>query len=581
MARLLTLFVSMAFLAVVTVAPALADKRVALVVGNAAYKNAGELTNPKNDATDMSAALKKAGFQVVDGFDLDKTNFDRKIRDFAAALSGADVGLFFYAGHGLQVAGQNFLVPVDAELTTAAALEFEMVRLDVVHRIMEHATTTNILFLDACRNNPLARNLARALGTRSAEIGRGLAAVESGSGTLISFSTQPGNVALDGTGRNSPFAGALVKHISTSRDDLSALLIAVRNDVMNATQRKQVPWEHSALTGRFYFNSARQATVATAPPTPAWRLSEAAEAWDRTKDTANIAALELFIGRYKDTYYADLARLRIAELKKRQAAAATPPPAPNPTPAIDKRDASAPVTACDELAAADYDQASRSKGVYIEDMRGPEALAACQEAVKLYPKEPRFLFLLGRATQRSGAFREANELQAKALAAGYVAANLPLGRAYEKGDAVTRDLARAKEYYQRAANAGNTSAMAVLARYYRDGVGVARDLTKDIEYLRKATELGSPVAMNDLGWHYRDGLGVVRNEKEALTWFVKAAERGNLWAMRNIGDLYEKGRGVQKDCKKAREWYTKAAVSDHTDAKKMLAALPVNCPDKP
>ena len=112
-------------------------------------------------------------------------------------------------------------MPVDAQLSTASALDFEMVRLDLVHRTMEREAQTNILFLDACRDNPLARNLARAMGTRSAEIGRGLAQVESGVGTLISFSTQPGNVALDGAGRNSPFAGALVKQLSTSNDDLT------------------------------------------------------------------------------------------------------------------------------------------------------------------------------------------------------------------------------------------------------------------------------------------------------------------------------------------------------------------------
>ncbi len=235
-------------------ASALAGKRVALVVGNSAYQQTPRLTNPRNDATDVSSALRKHGFQVIEGVDLDKAAFDRKVRDFANALEDATAGLFFYAGHGLQVAGQNYLVPVDAQLTTAAALEFEMVRLDVVHRLMERQTSTNILFLDACGDNPLARNLARAMGTRSAEIGRGLAAVEFGIGTLISFSTQPGNVALDGVGqRNSPFAGALVRHITSSADDLSTQLIAVRNDVMKQTQRKQVPWEHSALTGRFFF----------------------------------------------------------------------------------------------------------------------------------------------------------------------------------------------------------------------------------------------------------------------------------------------------------------------------------------
>jgi uncharacterized caspase-like protein len=264
-----------------------AAKRVALVVGNSAYKHAGELANPNNDASDVAAALKKAGFQVIEALDLDKATFDRRIRDFATALSGADVGLFFYAGHGLQVAGKNYLVPIDAELTGAEALDFEMVQLDTIHRIMERQSNTNIIFLDACRNNPLARNLARAMGTRSAEIGRGLAAVESGVGTLISFSTQPGNVALDGHGRNSPFAAALVGRIASSNDDLSVILIDVRNDVRKATQNKQVPWEHSALTGRFYFN-APALVAPSAPAASAEKLaSEAAQAWELVKTTTD------------------------------------------------------------------------------------------------------------------------------------------------------------------------------------------------------------------------------------------------------------------------------------------------------
>ena len=239
------------------------EKRVALVIGNSAYQNTPSLPNPVNDAADMSAALKNQGFKTIEGFDLDKQAFERKVRDFSTALAHADVSLFFYAGHGLQVAGQNYLVPIDAKAETADALDWEMVRLDLVQRTMERGTSTNIIFLDACRNNPLARNLARAMGTRSAEISRGLAAVESGVGTLISFSTQPGNVAVDGSGRNSPFAGALVKHIS-SNDDLSTILISVRNDVIRETQGKQVPWEHSALRARFYLSPSAQVSLSRA-----------------------------------------------------------------------------------------------------------------------------------------------------------------------------------------------------------------------------------------------------------------------------------------------------------------------------
>src|SRR6476620_1867991 len=184
------------FVASGSLGEAQAAKRVALVIGNSAYKYAGELPNPRNDAADMAAVFKGLGFQVVEGVDLDKAAFDRKIRDFAAALQGAELGVFFYAGHGLQVGGHNYLVPTDAELSSQDGLDFEMVRLDLVHRTRERATDTNVIFLDACRNNPLERNLRRAMGTRGAgEIGKGLAAVQSGSGTLISFSTQPGNVA--------------------------------------------------------------------------------------------------------------------------------------------------------------------------------------------------------------------------------------------------------------------------------------------------------------------------------------------------------------------------------------------------
>jgi uncharacterized caspase-like protein len=231
---------------------------------------------PPGKAAEAAAAFRAHGFQVIDGFDLDKPAFERKVRDFAAALVGAEVGVFFYAGHGMQVSGQNYLVPVDAQLKTPSALDFEMVRLDLVQRTMEREAPTNILFLDACRDNPLAPNLARAMGTRSTDIGRGLAAAESGIGTLISFSTQPGNVALDGAGRNSPFAGALLKYMTSANDDLSAILIAVRNDIMRETQRRQVPWEHSALTGRFYVSPGAgvpaaqpSAPVPPAPPPPA------------------------------------------------------------------------------------------------------------------------------------------------------------------------------------------------------------------------------------------------------------------------------------------------------------------------
>jgi uncharacterized caspase-like protein len=289
-------------------------KRVALVIGNSAYRHARILGNPRNDAVDIGAALKKHGFEVIEGFDLDRAALEAKLREFAGRLRGADIGVFFYAGHGLHMAGHNYLVPVDARLTTASALELELLRLDRIHQVMEREAATNVLFFDACRDDPLSDTLARTLGPRAGEFGRGLVAVRSGAGTLLSFSTQPGTLALDGKGRNSPYSGALAKQLARSHDDLAAMLIEVRNEVMRETDGRQVPWEHSALTGRIYF---KPVTVAEVPgPAPHLKVREAFEAWTATEGTTNVAVLNAFIARYSDTYYAALARARIEELRK-------------------------------------------------------------------------------------------------------------------------------------------------------------------------------------------------------------------------------------------------------------------------
>jgi tetratricopeptide (TPR) repeat protein len=295
-----------------------AEKRVALVIGNSAYRPQGELTNPRNDANDVAAALKRHGFQVIEGLDLDKAALDRKLRDFALALTKADVGLFFYAGHGLQVSGNNYIIPIDAEVMTETALDFETMRLDFVQRFMERTTATNILIVDACRNNPFARNLQRTMGTRAAAVGRGLAPVEAGVGTLVSFSTQPGAVADDGTGRNSPFTGALVKHLTSSNEEIMSLLLDVRVDVIRETNRRQVPWEHTALTGRFYFKALTKPAVSSPPyipnpvlPLPATPQTNASEversraAYNRGKEALDRGDFDRAIADYNEAIKLD------------------------------------------------------------------------------------------------------------------------------------------------------------------------------------------------------------------------------------------------------------------------------------
>jgi hypothetical protein len=230
---------------------------------------------PPTHAEPKRDALEKLGFTVITGFDLDQAEMRRTIGRFAQALEGAAVGVFYYAGHGMQLNGTNYLVPTDSRLENQYPPEFELVPFGLVQRVMEDdKKRTNILFLDACRDNPLARNLARAMGTRSASVQLGLSPTESGIGTLISFSTQPGNVALDGKGRNSPYAGALVKQLRQPSLPISDMLLNVRREVRLATQDRQITWEHSALSERFYFAPPKPVVVV---PPAAKRKEEQAE----------------------------------------------------------------------------------------------------------------------------------------------------------------------------------------------------------------------------------------------------------------------------------------------------------------
>jgi len=335
----------MPFLAVLATwlpAAAQAEKRVALVIGNGAYQNTTPLKSTKNDAADMAAALTRLGFDVVDGSDLDKRAMERTMRAFTQKLSHADVALFYFAGHALQSGGQNFLMPVDARLRSEGDVDFEALPLSLVLRQMEREAKTSIVLLDACRDNPLARTLARTMGTRSSLIGQGLAEVRAGVGTLVGFSTQPGNIALEGGGRNSPYATALLKNMETPGKDVGGVLAAVRNDVLQATAGKQVPWEFTALTDEVFLRPAAAApplgASGPAPPTGALPTPTATGElppdydkemeiafWNAVKGSKSPAVLATYLDRFPRGTFAGLAAVMIEQLKAEQTAAAPAP----------------------------------------------------------------------------------------------------------------------------------------------------------------------------------------------------------------------------------------------------------------
>jgi len=296
-----------------------AEKRVALVIGNSAYQHAPQLANPQNDASDMASKLTGLGFVVVTGRDLELTGMRRAIRDFVGKVEGADVALFFYAGHGLQVNGGNYIIPIDAQLKSNNDLDFEALPIELVLSAMERNARVNLVFLDACRDNPLAATLARSLGTRSMVVGRGLAKLDTGVGSLIAFATQPGNVALDGVGRNSPFTTALLEHLGTPGQSITDDLIAVRRAVLQVTEGKQIPWDSSSLTGPVVLNPSKVPEVATSPAvTSDTDRSVELAYWNSIKDATQKNFFEAYLQQYPSGAFVTLAKLKIAAIEARE-----------------------------------------------------------------------------------------------------------------------------------------------------------------------------------------------------------------------------------------------------------------------
>jgi uncharacterized caspase-like protein len=243
--------IGLAVLAVIlAVSAASADRRIALVLGNSHYQNAPVLPNPVSDAQAMADRLKGLGFEIVSGLDLTKAQTQEKIAQFARQVRGADVALFFYAGHGMQVSGKNYLLPVDAALQDETSLDFEAVQVDFILRQMSRETSIRLVFLDACRDNPLADVLAKETGGDSTA-SSGLAEIpieNGGAGTLVAFAAGPNQLAYDGSGEHSPFSSALLAHIGEANVSITEAMNRVTSDVFKATAGRQRPWINVSLT---------------------------------------------------------------------------------------------------------------------------------------------------------------------------------------------------------------------------------------------------------------------------------------------------------------------------------------------
>ncbi|MDP3257254.1 caspase family protein, partial [Bosea sp. (in: a-proteobacteria)] len=297
----LPLLMGLALLLLALPATAATERRVALVIGNSSYANAPVLPNTINDARDMVAALRKVGFEVVDGVDLDKRGMDQAVTRFARLAQDADAAMFYYAGHGLQFNGENYLVPVEARVEDEIGVQYETTRLNDVVTALNFSRGVKIMVLDACRNNPFVTHLAKRQGTRSFAVGTGLAPVARAQGMVIAYATQANDVAADGSDRNSPFTAALVREIDQPGVEVATLFRRVQKSVYDATNGRQTPELSLSLLGDFYLN----------------RSETDSDVWGRIRTSEDPAVYHDFVRRYPTSFFTIDARTRLDLLERR------------------------------------------------------------------------------------------------------------------------------------------------------------------------------------------------------------------------------------------------------------------------
>ena len=272
-----------------------AEQRVALVIGNGAYRSVPELDNSRNDADDISEQLKRVGFAVIDGRDLDRPAMYAALGRFAQRVRSSDAGLVYYSGHGLQINGQNYLVPIDLKFEGGTFTPFDLVKLDDVIEALNYTGGVKLLVLDACRDNPFANRVADNKGNRGVGATRGLAKIERSQGMLIAYSTQSNSVAADGVGRNSPFTGALVREIQVPGLEVATVFRRVAVNVHRETQGQQTPELSVSLLQDFYLNP-QESDV---------------DAWKKLGSSASAADLKRFISKFPESVMLDAARARL------------------------------------------------------------------------------------------------------------------------------------------------------------------------------------------------------------------------------------------------------------------------------
>jgi TPR repeat protein len=505
--------------------------RLALVMGNQSYKDLPPLKNSLADASAMQGALSDVGFDVQVVSDADKSGMERALIEFRNKIKPGSVVLVYFAGHGLQAAEENYLVPTDAKLSDALDLPLVALSANQILRQLESTEAGSIIFiLDACRDNPF---LAKSGSTRSIgnkdSMSRGLARIVSKhTGTLIAFSTSPGDVAQDGKGKNSPYTEALTEALRTPGKSIEAIFKETRAKVVKTTEGKQIPWENSSLVmdvvllpeaGGPKVLEASPCDLAAAHPSDPDRVGPSVEYANLDTQVAIPACEAAVTGDEKNMRFKTL------------------------------------------LARA-LDKAGRGEEAYKlnEVAMAAGSLAGYHNMGNLYRKG------LGVKKDLAKAF----ELYLHAAERGHPEDQSNVGYMYFQGQGVTQDYEQARGWLEKAANQNWGAAYDKLGLIYMKGLGTKKDLPRAAGYFQKGSDLGDRNAMVNLANLYKDGAGVAKDPKKAFDSYSRAARLGAVAAYVNLGHLFAQGKGVEADPVEAAFWFTLASREGHEEALERL-----------
>jgi uncharacterized caspase-like protein len=398
-----------------------ADRRVAFVVGNGTYKNVSPLPNPPIDAKSMAAVLRNVGFEVVEGTNLTRDKMTERLLEFGKKAQGADVAVFFYAGHGIAINGTNYLLPIDADIKSEMDVKLgAAINIDLTLDQTMGDAKVKLVFLDACRDNPFAAKIKSNSATRSVSVQSGLAEMKSGEGTLIAFATGPGQTALDGQeGTNSPFTRALMANIATPGVEIQQAMTKVRAQVNEETNKGQLPWGHTNLIGSVYLNPVAAPAASAAAPATTGAIAATSsggsdielEFWRSVKESNKAEELNAYLTNYPNGQFRSLALARIASLENGPSTATR-----NLTTGID------PATFTEDASQTTEDQIGLDKGQRRDVQRRLTGLGFDTKVTGKFDEPTRSVITRWQAARGYPKSGYLNKLQHKALLTEIVAA---------------------------------------------------------------------------------------------------------------------------------------------------------------